>query len=153
MGRRRSHYGRPSPRKVAGEPERAVFPLLMAEFKDFHYAFAPASPYKLARDPEFLTYELGDVIYVRTSPEKVEIAKIIGVKAEVHHMSMSNGKRVPDEYIPRWKVQFLNKNGYWSQLWKYVWPGDVFRAYHDPETKVPVFRPDFLLEEFLDALK
>jgi len=152
MVRRFSHYGRKSPRKVAGEPERAVFPMLVEPYRKRSYAFAPDSPYRLSKDPEFMVYQPGDIIYVRTELDKVEIAKVLGVNAEPRY-TVYEGVREISEYIPRWKVQFLNKNGFWSGLWKYVWPGEVYRAYHDPVTEQPVFRPDFMLKEFLDELK
>lgn len=154
MGRRYSHYGRKSVRKVEGERERAVFPLTVCEYRDWRYKFAPCSKYAILEDPTFNPYAEGDVVYVRVDMDTVTVARVIGCKAEPHYDNRDqNGKRELDYYIPKFKVQFLTKDGYWSGLWKYVWPGSIYRAYYDSTTDEPVFRPDFLLPDFLDALK
>jgi len=135
-----------APVRVKPERERVIFPLEVCEYRSYT---AEYEHYRgIREDRSFAPYQPGEVLFVRNG-NLIQIARVLRVFA--HHME---SKRNGDRYIPRYNIQTVTKDLFWSANYRSVFPGDIFYAYHErgPGEK-SVFRPPFILKEFIAELK
>lgn len=96
----------------------------------------------LYADRAFAPYQPGETMLVQDG-DKVRLARVIRVDHDTNRF---------DEFIPKWKVQLATQDGHWSQNWKYVYPGHVYRAHfvEDKDGKAtPRDLPDQITLEWL----
>lgn len=115
------------------------FPIKTPEY--FSYEEQDEYQMGMRSNREFAPYQKGDLILFHDG-ENIRLGKVLNVFSEYReHRGV---------HIPKWRVQVNNKNGTWSKNWRYVYPGNIYRAYYDSngnKKDIPeVIHKDFLME-------
>lgn len=107
--------------------EEIVFPMVAPDYHSYEECDVHARPRlrDMYTDRAFAPYQPGETMLVEIGG-KTRLARVTNV---FHYVNRWN------DCIPKWRVQLATKDGYWSQNWQYVYPGDVYRAYHDGEIR------------------
>lgn len=86
-------------------------------------------------DRTFAPYQPGEVMlfhdHSAAEGKQRKLARVVGV--------FSHRQQRTDELIPRYRVQVSTRDRYWSGNWRYLFPGDIYRAYFDAaDQAIPV---------------
>lgn len=86
--------------------------------------FKPGQRIAMTKNRTYVPYQEGDLVFANFGGYLDP--GIVLVRVMICFLDYQ-----PNEYyIPKWKVQPATKDGHWSNLWRYCWPGHIFRAYH-----------------------
>ncbi len=107
------------------EREKIELPLSVLPYQAYEPAFRSIGYRDRLKSREYTPYQPGDILFVNIGTTRMPEIRV--AKVYICHSEWQEGN---SWYIPKWKVQLATKDGFWSQQWRYCWPGDVYRAYH-----------------------
>jgi hypothetical protein len=121
MSRNLNRRGLFSPAPVR---EPVVFPLVAPVYHRYEEYDRPANrplgSGLLVRDRSFAPYQNGDLLFFLHNGE-IKLGRVYTI--------FSKYQSFRGYYIPQFRVQFVTKDGHWSNNWLDVWPGAIYDAY------------------------
>jgi hypothetical protein len=66
-------------------------------------------------------YQPGDIFFAEIARGDIRLIRVLYLMIE------NNDRR--GVFLPYWRSVFSSKDGFWSQVWRDIWPGNVYRAY------------------------
>lgn len=68
-------------------------------------------------------YQSGDILFAEVAKGDIRLIRVL------HVLITTNDHQ--GSYLPCWRSVYSSKDGFWSQVWRDIWPGNIYRAYFD----------------------
>lgn len=110
------------------EREKVAFPIMPLPYRSHEPVnyYGSANQRIIARRKALADapYKKNDLVFINIgsneAPE-IRLGRVI--------MAFAEALETKGYLIPKWRVQLVTKDGFWSAQWRYCWPGDIYRAY------------------------
>lgn len=111
-------------------PEAVEFPVKTPVYQSFEPEYRGTRPpfFVMRKKREFAPYQPGETVLV-LEDDVVKLCRVVMVFDEFLDRA--------EYYIPRYRVQTATKKGTWSKNWKYIYPGQIARAFFTDGETVP----------------